>query len=324
MKLLITGGAGYIGSHVVLAALDRNYEVTIFDDLSTGREKNINPNAKFIFGSIQSHEDLSNLFKHDNYNGVIHLAASKFVRESMLDPSHYTGNNIIGSLNLLDKCIQNGVKFFVFSSTASVYGKPKYIPIEESHCTNPNNYYGYTKLAIERNLKWYSALKGITFASLRYFNAAGYDLKKRIVHIENNPCNLIPVIMETIVGRRPNFSIYGNNYQTEDGTGIRDFVHVSDLAVAHIKSFEYIYSKRKSFIVNLGSEKGYSVLNILEVIKDITKVDIHYDFKAPRKGDPSKIIASCSLAKKLIGWDHKNSDIKTIINSTWEVYKEHT
>ena len=322
MRLLITGGAGYIGSHVVLAALEKKYKVTIFDNLSSGSKKNINPNAEFILGSIMSNEDLSNLFSQGRYDGVIHLAASKSAGDSMIDPINYAENNILGSMKLLNKCVKQGINFFIFSSTAAVYGSPIYLPIDELHVEKPSNYYGYTKLTIERNLKWYSKLKGLKFASLRYFNVAGYDIKKRIFQLEKEPCNLIPIIMETAIGKRSKLSIFGNNYDTKDGTGVRDYIHVSDIAKAHIKSFEYLYEKKKNLIINLGSERGYSVLNILSVVKDITNIKINYDIKGPRKGDVPELIASCSLAKENIGWNQDNSKIETIISSVWNIYKE--
>ena len=240
MRLIITGGAGYIGSHVVLDAIDRGYEVTIFDDLSTGLKENINKNAHFIYGSTLSSSDLSKLFNSGNYDAVIHMAASKAAGESMVEPSKYAQNNIIGGINLINACCDHNIQFFVFSSSAAVYGVPQYTPIDENHPLLPNNYYGFTKLNIENNLNWFSNLKGIMYASLRYFNAAGYDLQKRVKGQEINPQNLIPLVMETAVGTKNCIDIYGNDYNTKDGTGIRDYVHVSDLAKAHIDSIEYI------------------------------------------------------------------------------------
>ena len=253
MKLLITGGAGYIGSHVVLAALDRKFNVTVFDDMSTSNKANINPKAKLVVGSTKSNEDLSKLFENKTFDGVIHLAAFKAAGESNCNPVKYAKNNIMGSLNLLNKCIKHEVKSFIFSSSAAVYGKPKYLPIDESHSLNPINYYGFTKLSFERNLRWYSKTYALKYASLRYFNAAGYDPDKRVIGTELNPQNLIPIIMETALGKRPNVLIFGDRYDTKDGTGVRDYIHVNDLAKAHISAFEYVLNKGE--IIEEGTYK---------------------------------------------------------------------
>ena len=321
MRLLITGGAGYIGSHVVLYALDKGYDVTVFDDLSTGRKKNINKNTQFIQGSTTSRSDLSKLFKKNKYDAVIHLAASKAAGESMSFPSKYAQNNIVGGLNLINACCEHNIKAFIFSSSAAVYGEPKHNPIDESHPLSPTNYYGFTKLLIENNLKWYSNLKGMRYASLRYFNAAGYDLKKRVPSLEIDSQNLIPLVMETTVGIRPNINIYGDDYDTIDGTGVRDYVHVIDLAKAHIDSIEYINSEDKDITVNLGTGKGYSVLDIIKKVEKISKKNIEYCIVDRRSGDPDVLIAKADLAKNLIGWDGQYSDLDTIIKSTWEMYK---
>ncbi len=319
MRILITGGAGYIGSHIVLAALDRGYDVTIFDNLSSANNININPRAKFVKGTITSNEDLTNLFENNKFEGVVHLAGSKAAGESMLNPKKYADNNIIGSLNLLNKCVEYGVSHLIFSSSAAVYGKPEYIPIDEFHSLKPFNYYGFSKLSIESNLKWYSRSYGIKYASLRYFNAAGYD--KKIIGIEHNPKNLIPIVMETAVGKRPYISIFGNNYSTKDGTGVRDYVHVVDLAKAHINALEYLLDKKENLTINLGSETGFSVFDIIEMTEKITKKNIRYKIDNPREGDVAELIASCSLAKDLIGWNQTNSSLETIIYTTWGIYK---
>ena len=321
MKLVITGGAGYIGSHVTLIALELGYDVTVFDDLSTANKNNINPQAKFVKGTINSKEDLTKLLKDNQYDGVIHLAASKAAGESMINPKKYTQNNIIGSLNLLNSCIDHGVGIFIFSSSAAVYGNPIYTPINESHPLKPSNYYGYTKLSIEKSLEWFSKLYGIKYASLRYFNAAGYDIEKRIKGKEKNPQNLIPIIMEVAKGKMSYVPIYGNDYQTKDGTGIRDYIHVSDLAKAHIDTFQYINDHSKNLILNLGSEIGFSVLEILDMAKEITKIDIPYQIENRREGDVGKVVSSSSLAKKLIKWKKNYSDLDILIKSTWNLYK---
>ena len=322
MKLLITGGAGYIGSHVVLAALEQGCKVTIFDDLSTGLKENINDNTNFIFGSTFSKVDLNKLFKNDKFDAVVHLAGSKASGDSMVNPSTYAENNIIGAINLINACLEFGVKIFIFSSSAAVYGKPKFTPIDEKHSLNPSNYYGYTKLCIENNLSWFSKLKNMRYASLRYFNAAGYDIKKRINGLEVHSHNLIPKIMEVALGKKKKVNIYGKDYNTKDGTGIRDYVHVSDLASGHIDSINYIIKNDKNLTINLGTRRGYSVLEIINKTIQISEQNIQYRFQNRRAGDSGIIISNPSLAKNLINWDPKFSDLDTIIQSTWDAYRK--
>ena len=321
MKIIITGGAGYIGSHVVLAALDCGYDVTVFDDLSTANKKNINLKTNFIQGSTNSKEDLSKLFANDKYDAVIHLAASKASGESMLNPKKYAQNNIIGSLNILISCIDHGVKYFIFSSSAAVYGNPMYLPIDELHPLQPSSYYGYTKISTENSLEWFSKIYGLIYASLRYFNAAGFDVNRRIVGKEKNTENLIPTIMEVAKGNKPFISIYGNDYSTKDGTGVRDYIHVTDLAIAHISALEYLRKNSKSLILNLGSETGFSVLEILEKTKQILNIDIPYQIEERRKGDVAKVVSSCSLAEDILKWEKEHSSLEILIKSTWDIYK---
>ncbi len=324
MKIIVTGGAGYIGSHVVLSALDRGYDVTVFDDLSTANEKNINLETKFIKGSINSKEDLLKLFGSDKYDAVIHLAASKACGESMLNPKKYAQNNIIGSLNILTSCIDYGVKYFIFSSSAAVYGNPIYIPIDELHPLQPSTYYGHTKLATENSLEWFSKIHGLRYASLRYFNAAGFDVNKRIGGKEKNAENLIPLIMEVAKGNKPFISIYGNDYLTKDGTGIRDYVHVTDLAIAHVSVLDYLSKNSNNLTLNLGSETGFSVLEVLKETKHILNIDIPYQIEKRRKGDVDKVVSSCHLAQDIIKWEKRYSALEILIKSTWEIYNQKT
>ena len=321
MNLLIIGGAGYIGSHVVLEALDRGFDVTVFDDLSTGSRENIQKNVQFVEGSTLSISDLSKIFKTNKFDAVIHLAASKAAGESMLVPIKYAQNNIIGGLNLINACCEHQIKVFIFSSSAAVYGLPQYNPIDECHPLLPTNYYGFTKSFIEDNLKWFSNLKDMRYASLRYFNAAGYDLKKRVTGLEIDPQNLIPLVMESAIGIRPQINVYGNDYNTKDGTGVRDYVHVSDLANAHINAIEYIFNEKKDLRLNLGNGKGYSVLDVIDKVMEISNKDIKYNIVDRRNGDVDVLIAKTDLAKDLILWEGKNSDLDTIIKSTWEIYQ---
>ena len=314
MRLLITGGAGYIGSHVVLAALEKEYEVTVFDNLSTGLKSNLNKDAKFVFGSTTSVSDLTKLLKDNHFDAIIHLAASKAAGDSMINPSEYLHNNIIGGLNLIKACLNHDLKIFVYSSTAAVYGMPKYSPIDELHPLKPESYYGYTKLVIEDNLKWVSELKGLRYASLRYFNAAGYDVNKRISGLEINPQNLIPKVMETAIGMRSYINVYGNDYNTADGTGVRDYVHVNDLACAHIDAIEYLIEKENNLSINLGTGIGYSVFDIINKTNQISNNSIEFKVVNRRPGDSSEVIADPLTAKKIINWEARFSDLDTIIH----------
>ncbi|HQG40471.1 MAG TPA: GDP-mannose 4,6-dehydratase, partial [Spirochaetales bacterium] len=213
--------------------------------------------------------------------------------------------------------------YFVFSSSAAVYGEPSYLPIDEKHPTNPENFYGFTKLEIERILAWYDKLKGIRYAALRYFNAAGYDPQGRVRGLEKNPANLLPVIMEVAAGKRKELQVFGNDYPTKDGTGIRDYVHVSDLAIGHVAALNYMKKNDASLIVNLGSEEGLSVLEILEQARRITGKPIPAIITARRPGDPAKLVAGSQLAQKLLGWKARYSDVETLVKTSWNVYLPH-
>lgn len=321
MKVLLFGGAGYIGTHVAMAFLDRGDEVGIYDNLSSGLESNISPKAKFYKGDILDAAHVGEVLS-EGWDAVVHLAAFKAAGESMLKPEKYSLNNISGSLNLITECVKHNVKNFILSSSAAVYGEPAYLPVDEKHPKNPTNYYGYTKYCIEENLAWYSKLKELRYAALRYFNAAGYDCDLRMTGLERNPANLIPVVMEVAEGKRPNLLVYGNDYPTEDGTGVRDYVHVSDLADAHVMAADYLVKNQENLVVNLGSENGLSVQQILDSARRITGRPIPAQYVARRAGDPAKLVATSKLAHKLLGWEAKRSSLDSIIGSTWAVYEE--
>jgi len=321
MNILVIGGAGYIGSHVTRELLDRGHRVTVFDNLSFGLRENLFSDADFIHGDILRYEQLVSACRE--HEAVIYLAAFKAVGESMEKPEKYSVNNLIGSVNLLNAASETGLKYIVFSSSAAVYGEPVYLPIDEKHPLNPENYYGFTKQEIERMLSWYDRLKGIRYASLRYFNAAGYDVKGRIFGLEQNPQNLLPVIMEAACGMRKELAVFGNDYDTPDGTCIRDYIHVSDLASAHALALDYISKKDKSLTVNLGSETGSSVLEVLETARRITKQPIPSRITERRLGDPAKLTASAALALSLLGWKAEYSDMDTLVKTSWEVYRKY-
>ena len=321
MNVLIIGGAGYIGSHVAREFLDKGHSVTVFDDLSSGLRENLFPEARFIHSSILDYPALVWACRTGGFDTVVHLAAFKAVGESMLKPEKYSTNNITGTINILNAMAEVGIKCLVFSSSAAVFGQPQYLPIDENHPVNPESYYGFTKLEIERLMGWYDRLKGIRFASLRYFNAAGYDVKGRISGLEQNPQNLIPIIMETAAGIRNELQVFGDDYDTRDGTCIRDYIHVNDLAAAHVAAMDYISKNGRSLTVNLGSETGTTVLEMLEAARRISGRPIPSVIAGRRPGDPGTLTASSKLALELLGWKAEHSDIDTLIKSTWEVYK---
>ncbi len=319
MRVLLLGGAGYIGAHVARAFLDRGYEIGIYDNLSSGARENLPGEAEFFEADIADRGRLSRVLS-EGWDGLIHLAAFKAAGESMEEPGKYALNNICGSLGLIDEAVKGGIGGFVLSSSAAVYGEPEYLPIDEKHPTVPENYYGFTKLDIERNLEWFDRLEGMRYASLRYFNAAGYDPAGRVTGLERNPANLIPVVMEVATGKRAELAVFGNDYPTEDGTGVRDYIHVTDLAEAHVSALEYIRENDRSLTVNLGSEEGLSVYQILEAARRISGKEIPARVENRRAGDPAKLVASSGLAQRLLSWEARYSDLDSIIETSWRAY----
>ena len=318
MKVLVTGGAGYIGSHVVLALCEEGNNVVVLDDLSTGNREAVDKRALFIKGSTLNDDDLSKGL--NDVDAVIHLAAFKAAGESMIHPEKYSHNNITGTIKLLNAMVKHGVNKFIFSSSAAVYGNPQYLPLDENHPLEPINYYGFTKLGIEKILEWYGELKGLRFAALRYFNAAGYDSLGRTTSLENNPENLIPIVMEVASGRRKKMEVFGDDYDTDDGTGVRDYIHVTDLATAHVKCIEYL-NENTSLTVNLATGESHSVMDIINLTKEISGRDIPFDIVDRRPGDPAKLYASTNQAFKALNWEAEYSDLKTLLETTWKVYQ---
>jgi UDP-glucose 4-epimerase len=314
----VTGGAGYIGSHVVLALCEGGYEVVVLDDLSSGNREAVDDRAEFIQGSTLNNDNVATAL--NGVDAVIHLAAFKAAGESMIDPGKYSQNNISGTISLLNAMITHEVDKFIFSSTAAVYGYPKYLPLDENHPLEPINYYGFTKLEIERILKWYGELKGLKYATLRYFNAAGYDPQRRIQFLEKNPANLIPIVMEVASGRREKMEVFGNDYDTSDGTGVRDYIHVTDLATAHVKAIEYL-NENESIILNLATGESHSVLDVINKTKEISGKNIPYHIVDRRPGDPAELYAGTTLAFDQLDWKANHSGLKSLIETTWQVYK---
>jgi UDP-glucose 4-epimerase len=320
LKVWVVGGAGYIGSHVCKALRLAGHEPIVFDNLSTGLRENLAPGTVFQEGDILDPADLRSAAAQHKFDGVIHLAALKAAGESMSDPEKYSRHNITGSLNLLEAVLEAGIPAFVFSSTAAVYGAPEYLPIDEKHATRPENYYGYTKLAIEGFIDWYARLKGLQYGILRYFNAAGYDPEGEITGLEQSPANLLPVVMEAAMGWRKKVQVYGDDYETRDGTGLRDYVHVTDLAAAHVSALEHLHLGGKNFTVNLGTGDGITVKEMIERARAITGRAIPYEVVARRPGDPAAVLASSELAGEVLGWKARHSDLETLLTTTWKAY----
>lgn len=319
MKVLVIGGAGYIGSHVVKELMAKNHEVTVFDNLSSGLIQNLFKKSEFIAGDILHPEDLDKAFAR-GFDAFIHLAAFKAAGESMIFPEKYSINNINGTLNILNAAVAHNCLNMVFSSSAATFGEPQYLPIDENHPKNPENYYGFTKLKIEEFMGWYDKLKNLKFAALRYFNAAGYDPEGVIYGLERNPANLLPVMMEVACGKRGKLKVFGSDYDTRDGTCIRDYIHVTDLASAHVLALEYIAKNKKSLTLNLGTGKGITVTEMLEATRRITGKEIPAEYVGRRAGDPAQLTASSKLAKEVLGWEPKYSDVDTLIKSTYDAY----
>lgn len=321
MHILVIGGAGYIGSHVVKALLKSGMKVTVYDNLSTGLEINYFDDADYVVGDILDYQSLCNVMRR-NIDGVVLLAGKKAVGESMENPEKYALNNISGTVNVLNAMMQCGVKKLVFSSSAAVYGEPEYLPMDEAHPLNPMSFYGFTKYDMEKYFDWYDRLKGLKFVSLRYFNAVGYDEDGDVRGLEKNPQNLLPIVMEVATGKREKLKIFGNDYNTPDGTCVRDYIHVTDLGSAHLAALTYLEKGGESQFINLGTSKGVSVLEMVTKTEELIGKKINYNFAPRRPGDPAIITAAADKAKKVLNWTATHSDIENIILSTWKAYKQ--
>ena len=323
MAVLILGGAGYIGSHTVYEFLDRNLDVVVADNLQSGHIEALHPDARFYQGDIRDKDFLDNLFKKENIDSVIHFAANSLVGESMQDPLKYYDNNLYGTIVLLKSMVENNVKKIVFSSTAATYGEPENIPILETDNTNPTNTYGETKLSMEKMFKWVSLAHGVNFVSLRYFNACGAHKSGKIGEDHSPETHLIPIVLQVANKKRQSVNIFGNDYQTPDGTCIRDYIHVSDLAVAHYLALEYLNKGGKSDIFNLGNGVGFSVKEVIDASREVTGDKIPAIVSKRREGDPKTLIASSDKARNILGWQPKYTDLKEIIQTAWMWHKNH-
>ncbi|MBM4171712.1 MAG: UDP-glucose 4-epimerase GalE [Ignavibacteria bacterium] len=316
MKILITGGAGYIGSHFVKLLIENHVELFIIDNLSRGHQESIPKNVIFEKADINDNQKLNSIFKKYKPDSVVHFAALAYVGESVENPTKYYQNNVVGSFNLIKACSENEVENFIFSSTCSIYGNPRKIPIAENEPSNPINPYANTKFIIETILKDFESKYGMKSVSLRYFNAAGASFDGSIGESHNPETHLIPLVMETALGKRKDIWVFGNDYNTKDGTCIRDYIHVEDLAEAHFKALRYLQIGNESTIINLGTGNGNSVLEIIEMAKRISKKKIDYVIANRRQGDPAILVASNEKAKKLLSWEPKYS-IDDILTTAW-------
>ena len=323
MKLLVLGGAGYIGSHTAYELLENGHEVVIADNLVTGYKEAVHENATFYQGDLRDKDFLVNLLNKEKVDAVIHFAAFSLVGESVTNPLKYYENNLYGTKVLLDAMIETGVDKIVFSSTAATYGEPENIPILESDRTCPTNPYGETKLAMEKMISWAAKAHGLHFVSLRYFNACGAHKSGKIGEAHNPESHLIPLVLQVPNGKREFVSIYGNDYDTPDGTCIRDYIHVTDLAKAHILAVEYLMNGGESDIFNLGNGVGYSVKEVIETARKVTGHPIPAKEEARRAGDPARLVASGEKARKILGWEPEIKDLADIISSAWKWHKAH-
>ena len=323
MSILVTGGAGYIGSHCVDVLIEKGYEVVVVDNLQTGHEESIPEKATFYQGDIRDKRFLTQVFEFEKIEGVIHFAANSLVGESVEEPLMYFDNNVYGTQVLADVMREQDVKAIVFSSSAATYGEPKEVPILETAETNPTSPYGETKLMMEKILKWCDNAYGTKFVALRYFNVAGAKLDGTIGEDHNPESHLIPIILQTALGQRDSLKIFGNDYPTPDGTCIRDYVHVLDLAEAHVLAIDYLLKGGESNIFNLGSSVGFSVQEMLEEARKVTGQAIEAEVVPRRAGDPSTLVASSEKAKSILGWSPRYTEVETILASAWKWHSSH-
>lgn len=323
MTILVTGGAGYIGSHTVLYLQQQSEEVIVLDDFSKGHREALH-DVKLYEGNLANTVLLDKVFQENKIDAIIHFAASSLVGESMKKPLDYYENNVLGTFQLIKKAVEYKVNNIVFSSTAATYGEPKNIPIQETDPTLPTNPYGETKLAIEKMLKWSHEAYGLNSICLRYFNAAGADPEGRIGEDHTPESHLIPIVLEAALGQRDGVKIFGNDYPTTDGTCIRDYIHVLDLAQAHYLAVQKLISDGGCNIFNLGNGQGFSVKEVIETCRKVTQKEIKADIAPRREGDPAQLIASSERAKNNLGWQPKYNQLETMVQHAWNWHSTHT
>ncbi|BAF58622.1 UDP-glucose 4-epimerase [Pelotomaculum thermopropionicum SI] len=322
MNVLVSGGAGYIGSHTVRELIKRNHFVVVLDNLTKWHRAAVQ-GAELVAGDTADRELLRGLFRKYGIEAVMHFAASSLVGESVRRPSEYYYNNVVKGLSLMDAMVEAGVRFLIFSSTAAVYGEPREVPITEAHPANPTNPYGATKLAVEGAMRWYGEAYGLRYASLRYFNAAGADPAGDIGEDHDPETHLIPLVLKTALGLLPRLEVYGTDYPTPDGTCIRDYIHVSDLAEAHVLALEALAAGAPSAVYNLGNGSGYSVLEVVRAAEEVTGRPIPVHYGPRRAGDPSVLVAGSEKIKADLGWRPRFTSLGDIIGTAWRWHLGH-
>lgn len=318
-KILVVGGAGYIGSHMNCYLKEKGCQVTVLDNLSNGHREAVSVSGcEFVHGDMCNIPLLHDLFSRRSFDAVMHFASSILVGESVQHPSLYYRNNITNTLNLLDTMLHHGIRKFIFSSTAAVFGSPVYTPIDEAHPTQPINPYGYSKLVIERILRDYDAAYQLRSVSLRYFNAAGAHPEGLLGECHEPETHLIPLILQVASGARDAISVFGSDYDTPDGTCIRDYIHITDLCQAHWLALQQLFSGRGSAQYNLGNGAGYSVRQIIDVVAGVTGRKIPVKLAARRAGDPARLVANAEKARTELGWKPAFNDLETIVSHAWQ------
>jgi UDP-glucose 4-epimerase len=324
MKILVLGGAGYIGSHTVFQLIDEGNKVVIIDNLETGHREAVHPDATFYHGDIRDRAFVDSVLdKETGIDAVIHFAANSLVGESMVKPLKYYDNNLCGTKVLLESLVAHGIDKIVFSSTAATYGEPEKVPILETDRTEPTNTYGETKLSMEKMFKWTSKAHNLRYVSLRYFNACGAHPSAKIGEAHNPETHLIPLILQVANGKRKAISVFGTDYPTKDGSCVRDYIHVLDLAQAHILAVKYLAAGNACDIFNLGNGLGHTVLEVIDATRKVTGHAIPVELGDRRAGDPATLVASSEKAKRVLGWKPAHADIEEIIASAWNWHKSH-
>ena len=323
MSILVTGGAGYIGSHTVKFLMGKGYDVIVFDNLVYGHGDIAQKlGVKLIEGDLSDRSLLDKLFSEHDIEAVVHFAAYTYVGESMSNPAKYYRNNVVSTLNLLEAMEKAGVRKIVFSSTCATYGIPQEIPLTETHPQNPISTYGYTKLVVENILKDFQRAYDWNYVAFRYFNAAGASADGLIGEDHDPEPHLIPLILYAALGKRDSISIYGQDYDTPDGTCIRDYIHVEDLAEAHSLGLEYLNQGGKSDVFNLGNGNGFSVKEVIAAAKKVTEIDFTVKHGDRRPGDPAMLVGSSEKARKILGWQPQYPEIETIIEHAWQWHQQ--
>ncbi len=321
MKILVTGGAGYIGSHMVRTLGEQDHEIVVLDNLSTGFEDAV-LHGRLVVSDLADREGLDRLFGSENFDAVLHFAAHIIVPESVRDPIKYYRNNFANALNLADSCVRHGIKYFIFSSTAAVYGIPDKVPIREDSALQPVNPYGASKLMVERMLHDVSLVTDLRYVALRYFNAAGADAMARIGERHDPETHLIPLAIRAALDRDKEVRVFGSDYPTHDGTCVRDYIHIDDLVDAHVLALDYLASGGGSRAFNCGYGRGHSVKEVMDAVKKVTGIDFRVAEAGRREGDPPSLVADPSLIRKELGWKPSRDDLEGIVRSAWEWEKK--